>query len=79
MLLLGLLSILVTITVGVYLRNRLKYEEVTYLEVLLCRKTQEQKKKLSKDKNNFEIMNDYHNIVAAIFNDKEYSDTSSMD
>ena len=79
MLLIGILSILVSITIGVYLRNRLKYEEVTYLEVLLCRKTQEQKKKLSKDYNNFEIMNDYHNIVAAIFNDKEFSDTSSMD
>ena len=57
----------------------MKYEEVTYLEVLLCRKTQEQKKKESKNKDNFEILNDYHNIVAAIFNDKEYSDTQSMD
>ena len=67
------------ITSCIYLRNRLRYEEVTYLEVLLCKKTQNQKKKLSKDKNNFEILNDYHDIVAAIFYEKEYSDTSSMD
>tara|TARA_B110000285_G_C14900259_1_gene502891 strand:+ start:397 stop:603 length:207 start_codon:yes stop_codon:yes gene_type:complete len=67
------------ITSCIYLRNRLRYEEVTYLEVLLCKKTQNTKKKLSKDKNNFEILNDYHDIVAAIFHEKEYSDTSSMD
>ena len=57
----------------------MRYEEVTYLEVLLCRKTSEQKKRRPKNEN-FEIMNDYNDIVNAIFhNDKEYSDTSSMD
>ena len=78
MLLIGLLSILILITVCIYFRNRSKYQEVSYLEVLLCRKMTESKKKEHKNKESYEIMKDYNDIVAAIFNDNEYSDTSSL-
>mgnify|MGYP000991703595 CR=1 FL=1 len=69
MLLIGILSILTLITVCIYFRNKEKYIEVSYLEVLLCRKTT-----VSKNKESYEIMKDYNDIVAAIFND----DVSSM-
>ena len=67
----SVLAILVMMTFCIYIKNREEYAKVKYLELLFC-KNKQNNRNTDTDKNfkgKYEILNDYNEIVDAIFND----------
>ena len=67
----SVLAILVLMTVCIYIKNHEEYAKVTYLELLFWKNKQNNRNTDTDNnfKGKYEILNDYNEIVDAIFND----------
>ena len=82
----GIIVSLFLMTVFIYVKNKLKYSEATYLENLFCKKLVEQKRYSrrpnTKEEYEYEVKNGYKDIVNYIFDGKfarKSSDLSSFE